>query len=301
MGWCSERPTTSPGGPPGTPSHLVGAGRFTRQPCAGRRSWESERFTRSPPRTSPGSDDLRDVLALGHTSDGPAVVGYWGATGAGVALAGELGCVGAAGDLNIDGSLGSRTARLSTPYADAPSDRGYLYRRPRRVDRARCRLYSGRAPSRLPLHRRRGCPLAVAAMTRAAERCGLRRGDCRSAPSGTCRDDRPDLVDDMARLGVVASVQPRFDEYWGGDDGMYAARLGCRTGENDESVRCHGHALVSCSRWARTHRSPRSVAGRWSVRRPTTAPQSTASVCEEPSPPRPVAAGGPLASTTPEC
>jgi hypothetical protein len=25
---------------------------------------------------------------------------------------------------------------------------------------------------------------------------------------------------------VVASVQPRFDEFWGGDAGMYAARLG---------------------------------------------------------------------------
>jgi predicted amidohydrolase YtcJ len=30
----------------------------------------------------------------------------------------------------------------------------------------------------------------------------------------------------MAALGVVASVQPVFDSRWGGDEGLYAARLG---------------------------------------------------------------------------
>ena len=30
----------------------------------------------------------------------------------------------------------------------------------------------------------------------------------------------------MARLGVVASVQPAFDAFWGGAAGMYEARLG---------------------------------------------------------------------------
>ena len=32
----------------------------------------------------------------------------------------------------------------------------------------------------------------------------------------------------LARLGVVASVQPAFDALWGGPDGMYAERLGDR-------------------------------------------------------------------------
>ena len=31
---------------------------------------------------------------------------------------------------------------------------------------------------------------------------------------------------ELARLGVVASVQPAFDALWGGPDGMYATRLG---------------------------------------------------------------------------
>jgi predicted amidohydrolase YtcJ len=38
----------------------------------------------------------------------------------------------------------------------------------------------------------------------------------------------PRLIGIMARLGVVASVQPMFDALWGGPGGMYAARLGER-------------------------------------------------------------------------
>jgi predicted amidohydrolase YtcJ len=36
----------------------------------------------------------------------------------------------------------------------------------------------------------------------------------------------PWMVAELARLGVVASVQPAFDRLWGGESGMYADRLG---------------------------------------------------------------------------
>ena len=36
----------------------------------------------------------------------------------------------------------------------------------------------------------------------------------------------PEHLPVLARLGVVASVQPAFDRLWGGDSGMYAERLG---------------------------------------------------------------------------
>jgi predicted amidohydrolase YtcJ len=38
----------------------------------------------------------------------------------------------------------------------------------------------------------------------------------------------PDQAAALAALGIVASVQPAFDAYWGGPDGLYAARLGAR-------------------------------------------------------------------------
>ena len=173
-----------------------------------------------------GSEDLRGVLSLADSANSPTVVGYWGATGAGVALAGELGCAGAAGDLNIDGSLGSHTARLSTAYADAPADRGYLYLDP--DESAEHVVACTRAGLQAGFHciGDEAVHMAVGAMSRAAERCGLDAVIAARHRLEHVEMIGPDLVGEMARLGVVASVQPRFDEYWGGDDGMYAARLG---------------------------------------------------------------------------
>jgi predicted amidohydrolase YtcJ len=173
-----------------------------------------------------GSDDLRGVLSLGTGGDGPEVIGYWGEPGVGVELARELGCAGAAGDLNIDGSLGSRTARLSLPYADAPGQRGYLY-----LDLAEATQHVV-ACTEAGLQAGFHCigdeavRLAVTAIRQAAERYGVQPVIDARHRLEHVEMITSDLIAEMARLGVVASVQPRFDEFWGGDDGMYAARVG---------------------------------------------------------------------------
>ncbi|MFW6091542.1 MAG: amidohydrolase, partial [Actinomycetota bacterium] len=69
--------------------------------------------------------DLRQLVALSRSEPLPEVVPYWGE--ADVERSRALGAAGAAGDLTLDGSLGSRSARLTRPYADAPSTRGQLY------------------------------------------------------------------------------------------------------------------------------------------------------------------------------
>ncbi len=67
-------------------------------------------------------EHARDGLAL------PEVVGYWGEMDA-LDRVRALGCEGAAGDLCMDGSIGSRTAALQDPYADGDGrhPRGHLY------------------------------------------------------------------------------------------------------------------------------------------------------------------------------
>jgi predicted amidohydrolase YtcJ len=47
-------------------------------------------------------------------------------------------------------------------------------------------------------------------------------------------------IERMRRLGMVASVQPAFDAAWGGDAGMYAARLG-----TDRALACNPFADLS--------------------------------------------------------
>ena len=70
----------------------------------------------------------RSCAALDH---GVEVIGYWGeavtTADAGRALLDETGAAGLAGDLFVDGALGSRTAWLHEPYADAPDTCGNAY------------------------------------------------------------------------------------------------------------------------------------------------------------------------------
>ncbi|KOG91255.1 amidohydrolase, partial [Streptomyces varsoviensis] len=67
-------------------------------------------------------EDLTGLLALAAEEPGPRVFGYWAEAITEAKEADrirELGAIGAAGDLFVDGSLGSHTACLHEPYADA--------------------------------------------------------------------------------------------------------------------------------------------------------------------------------------
>ncbi|MGH3770314.1 MAG: amidohydrolase [Pseudonocardiaceae bacterium] len=174
-----------------------------------------------------GVDDLADLLAADH---GVEVIGYWGQAVSTPEQARELlaatGAHGLAGDLFCDGALGSRTAALRTPYADAPGTRGVSY------------LDAGQISAHI-----RACTLAgtqagfhvigdgatdsvLAGFEAAAAAVGdsaLRQ--CRHRLEHLEMVD-PDQARQLAAWGVVASVQPAFDAAWGGAGGMYALRLG---------------------------------------------------------------------------
>ncbi len=177
----------------------------------------------------PDISSAADLAAL-RTRPGPEVVGYWGEPVRTAEEAAELiaatGARGLAGDLFVDGSLGSRTAALREPYTDAPGCTGNRY-----LDAAAIGAH-------------------VAACTEAGVQAGFHViGDAaadallaglENAAAATStsavravghRVEHLEMVDPaqarrLAELGVVASVQPLFDAYWGGPDGMYATRLG---------------------------------------------------------------------------
>lgn len=176
-----------------------------------------------------GHDDLAAVLALGAEPHLPDVVGYWGELDA-VARAGELGAAGAAGDLNIDGSLGSHTALLSSPYADAPGEHGSRYLD---LDAATRHVVAcTEAGIQAGFHGIGDAAVrtAVQAIAAAAEVCGIGAVVAARHRIEHLEMVHPDLIPDLVRLGVVASVQPRFDELWGGPDRLYAQRLGVERG-----------------------------------------------------------------------
>jgi predicted amidohydrolase YtcJ len=165
--------------------------------------------------------DLQTLLALVAAEPLPEVIGYWGEL-FGIETARELGAVGAAGDLFCDGSLGSHTAALHEPYADRPDTTGVL-----RFDTADVAEHLVRcAEAGLQAGFHAIGDAAVDQVLDAVEFASERLG--RVAGAGH-RLEHAEYVRDPGRLavsGLLASMQPVFDAAWGGDTGMYAARLG---------------------------------------------------------------------------
>jgi len=168
------------------------------------------------------ADDLAALLALAAREPLPEVFGYWGELHA-VKTARELGAVGAGGDLFCDGSIGSHTAGLSEPYADAEGS-GYL-----RFDTAELAEHIAECTEAgLQTGFHAIGDAAISQVVAAMEMAGQRAGRAAVAGAGH-RLEHAELVPDIAALaasGLFASVQPAFDATWGGPDRMYARRLG---------------------------------------------------------------------------
>ncbi len=174
-----------------------------------------------------GAEDLRAFLDLAATEPGPEVVGYWGeaAAAGGVERAKELGARGAAGDLFADGSIGSHTAALRDPYADA-DHRGAGY-----LDAAEVRdhvVACTEAGLQAGFHAigDGALDVVVAGLTEAAGQLGADRVRAARHRIEHVEMVAPEHLPVLRTLGVVASVQPAFDRLWGGETGMYAERLG---------------------------------------------------------------------------
>jgi predicted amidohydrolase YtcJ len=169
-------------------------------------------------------EDLTGLVRLAAEEPGPQVVAYWGELGA-LDQARELGALGAAGDLFADGALGSRTASLTTAYADADhAGHGYLTATQVRDHVIACTgagLQAGfhAIGDAAMAEVTRGLVEAAAAVGVDAVRAGRPRLE-------HVEMAEPWMMAELARLGVVASVQPAFDRLWGGETGMYAERLG---------------------------------------------------------------------------
>jgi predicted amidohydrolase YtcJ len=178
-----------------------------------------------------GEDDLTGLLRLAAEEPGPRVIGYW-AQAAGpqqgddvLARVRDLGAIGAAGDLFVDGALGSHTACLRAPYADAAhTGTGYLTV-PQIADHVAACTEAGLQAG---FHAIGDAALdaVTEGVRQAAERVGLARVRAARHRVEHAEMLDADTIAAFADLGLTASVQPAFDAAWGGPDGMYATRLG---------------------------------------------------------------------------
>ncbi|CRK56463.1 Exoenzymes regulatory protein AepA in lipid-linked oligosaccharide synthesis cluster [Alloactinosynnema sp. L-07] len=171
-----------------------------------------------------GADDFAELLAR---TSGPEVVGYWGERGPADLAIGK-GARGLAGDLFVDGAIGSRTAALCHPYTDRPDTSGALY------------LDAAAIGEHLRVCTEAGIQagfhvigdgavaevidgFAIAEKTVGREALAGARHRLEHLEMVTAEQ-----AERLGQWGVVASVQPLFDAAWGGADGMYVERLGER-------------------------------------------------------------------------
>jgi predicted amidohydrolase YtcJ len=174
-----------------------------------------------------GLGDWDEIRALDH---GVEVSGYWGeavaSANAALALIERTGANGLAGDLFVDGALGSRTAWLHQPYTDAAGCCGNTYLDVEAIAaHVRACTEAGVTAGFHVIG-----DAAVTAVVDGFERVVEQFGAPAVARCGHRLEHLEMVTDDQAaRLGswgVIASVQPNFDALWGGDSGMYAQRLG---------------------------------------------------------------------------
>jgi predicted amidohydrolase YtcJ len=185
-----------------------------------------------------GVEDL--VLAAGWNADAgpgqavPEILPYWGELATSEeharSILESLGVpvLGLAGDLNMDGSIGSRTAALRADYTDAPGERGsrYLSVEEAAVHLAACSLLGVQAGFHVIGDA--GLDAALDALDRAAAEVGEQRVRAAGHRLEHVELADPDAIARLAKYSVTVSAQPAFDALWGGQDSLYARRLGPR-------------------------------------------------------------------------
>lgn len=126
------------------------------------------------------------------------------------------------GCLLVDGSIGTRTASMSEPYADA-STSGCQYLHAQDIERLLTTAAKNRLQLALHAIGDQAIDTVTACFTWADEKFG--------PPPLPHRIEHFILPSDKAikaarDTGTMVCVQPTFDHFWGGSTGLYAQRLG---------------------------------------------------------------------------
>ncbi|KUM38889.1 amidohydrolase family protein [Arthrobacter sp. EpRS71] len=182
-----------------------------------------------------GPEDLRMAASWNEDLYTPEVLPYWGELATSQehsqAILDGLGTkvLGLAGDLNMDGSIGSRTAALMDDYSDAKGHRGSLYLS---VDDAAKHLV---ATSLLGVQAGfhvigdAGLGAVLDAFDAAAAEVGEQRIRAAGHRLEHVEMAHQSAIDRLAKYSISVSVQPGFDAAWGAAGGLYEQRLGGRS------------------------------------------------------------------------
>jgi predicted amidohydrolase YtcJ len=147
-----------------------------------------------------------------------------------VARVKEIGLPRIGGDFFLDGSFGSHTAWLGEPYDSPPPSGSGVFGIGYRTDEHLLEFFMAAQEAGLQtgVHAIGDAAIeqAIGTWEAVADKVGLDsvRVMGHRIEHFECASD--DHIRRAARLGLGASVQPAFDRFWGGKEGLYAERIG---------------------------------------------------------------------------
>lgn len=170
-----------------------------------------------------GSADFLDVMEFSRHKNVPEIFGYWGDTDLEVVK--QLGAFGAAGDLTVDGSIGSFTAKLNESYVDS-NENGTQFLSINQIASHLINCTNEGIQGGFHAIGDGALDAVVNGLKIAEEKCGTA-----AIRSARHRIEHAEMLntshlDYLSSLGVVLSMQPMFDEYRGNSGGLYEQRLG---------------------------------------------------------------------------
>ncbi|MGJ3191088.1 amidohydrolase [Paenarthrobacter sp. FR1] len=182
-----------------------------------------------------GPDDLRMAASWNEQAGNPQVLPYWGELASSEnhaqSILDNLGTavLGLAGDLNIDGSIGSRTAALLDDYSDATGHRGSLYLSVEEAAKHFAATSLLGVQAGFHVIGDAGLDAILDALDAAAAEVGEQR--IRAAGHRLEHVEMADqaAIDRLAKYSISVSAQPGFDAAWGAPGGLYEQRLGARS------------------------------------------------------------------------
>ena len=129
------------------------------------------------------------------------------------------------GSLYIDGTMGARTAALSFEYADCPGRMGSLRFSQPELNEFVTECYRNNMQLSVYTIGDRAIEMALNAHEFALYHTGI-RGLRHRLEHVELSDDRQ--MERAAEMGIIFSMNPTYEAYWGGKGKMYEQRLGER-------------------------------------------------------------------------
>lgn len=135
----------------------------------------------------------------------------------------DMGLKRVGGCLYVDGTFGARTAALSFEYADCPGTMGYLCLTQEEINAFVLKCYKNNLQLALYTIGDRAIEMALNAHENALYQTGIKGLRHRLEHVELVNDEQ---IRRAKELGIIFSMQPTYETYWGGQGKMYEQRLG---------------------------------------------------------------------------